>query len=174
MATAQESKSKEVLYRKHESEMLDRYNKKMSPKVFDKKAFREKFIEIIEWRLNLPNGTKPNEVGAALANSFGSVRCHFSFDRDRPFTEEEHRKYNLIPGAYPKTTFNSIRAEERKTTKAKWDEKRRNDVQLFTRMFLEYLEENCGGIKENKLGVKIAVGDQIEIKGGHYHRLWSN
>lgn len=119
-------------------------------------------------------GKTPPEIGAKLSNLFGNIPSHFTFDRYKPFAKDEiihHRleAYNEIELA---KALNKIRLSERKDKKREWEQARKKERDLFMRYFWNWLQETRGPHKENKLGVKVMVGDDIEIKKGHYHKLY--
>lgn len=149
-------------------------NKKDPANQYKPDEVKKMISERIEKLMLRPGGITPPEAGAAIANVFGTAPLHFSFDRNRPFTQEEMETYNAIglTGAAMVKRLGMIRMNERKKAKAVWDEARRNDVAIFRQYFTAYLQEEHGEHKENKLGVKVAVGDVVTIERGHYKRLY--
>lgn len=135
-----------------------------------KEMIGKRFIKLME----RTGGVNPREAAADCANRVGVEPAHFSFDRYRPFEKDEIVKYNLT-GHNPQqlnNALNKIRAEERRTLKAKWEKKRRIEIQIFSKYFLHWLKETFGDHIENKMGLKIGVGDSIKIKDGHYIKIY--
>jgi hypothetical protein len=130
----------------------------------------EEILRLIE----RDSGITPVELGAKLANLFGEVPSHFSFDGHRPFTTAELKKYNLEAKSEADINkeLGKRRLIEKKADKKEWEAKRRKERDLFRRYFDNWLKETRGEHKENKLGVKVMVGEDIEIKRGHYHKIY--
>ena len=130
-----------------------------------------RFIKLME----RTGGVNPREAAADCANKVGVEAAHFSFDRYRPFSKEEVVKHNLTghDTRQIKKALDKIRANERRTMKAEWEKKRRIEIQIFSKYFLYWLKKTYGDHIENKMGMKVAVGESVEIKKGHYHKLYS-
>ena len=138
------------------------------------KEVEQEINERIEFLLDKTGGMTAKEIGASLANRYGEVPLHFSFDRYRPFTVDEKKKHNLMGHSDKELAkaLNKIRMQERKEKKAIWDKKRREEIGLFRQYFTWYLESTRGEHKKNEMGVIIGVGDDIQYKDGHYKRLY--
>jgi len=120
------------------------------------------------------SGKTPVEMGRYLANFYGRVHPHFVFDRYRPFTSDEIEKYHLQGKTDIEMikALNKIRMKDRKRERAQWEIDRGKEVASFRRYFMDYLERSRGPHKENALGVKVQVGDDIEIVKGHYSKIY--
>lgn len=116
----------------------------------------------------------PAEMGRYLANYYGKVHPHFIFDRTRPLTTEEIKEHGLAGKTDREmiAATNKIRAQDRKRERAQWEKDRSKETALFRRYFMWYLESTRGPHKENKLGVKVMIGDDIEIEKGHYRKIY--
>lgn len=137
---------------------------------------RQKVYEALEKRLNLKNGTTLAEGGADCANRFGKIKSTFTFDGHRPFNEKEKEKHNAIglkENEIEKKVI-AVRGKERIAAKKIWEVERRIEVRLFAKIFKEYLEVECGGHKEDKMGRIYMVGNSImfDANTGHYRRIY--
>jgi hypothetical protein len=153
---------------------LENLKKKRPTETFKKKEIEEQMNQVIEDCMEKVGGRTAKEIAAQLANIYGAVPFHFSFDGDRPFTPEEKQKYNLMGHSDRelRKALNKIRGQQRKEAKIKWDKTRREEVSLFRRYFDWYLKETRGDHKRNKLEVIIGVGDDITYKEGHYKKIY--
>jgi hypothetical protein len=173
MATATQEKT-EFDMKKVVKIATENVNGKNPANNFKPDEIESKMSKRIEELMLRPAGITPPEVGAALANHFGKVSLHFTFDRNRPFADEEKKIHHVVglTGQAMVKALGKIRMSERKEAKAKWDQKRREEVALFRQYFMAYLEKTHGPHKENALGVKVGVGDVIELNRGHYKRIY--
>lgn len=134
------------------------------------KMIGDRFIKLME----RSGGVNPKEAAADCANRVGIVNAHFTFERNRPFTKDEIKKHNLAghDAAQRNKALDKIRAAERREAKGIWDKERRIEISVFRQYFTWWLEKTFGKTIENKLGVKIAVGDSVEIRKGHYIKIY--
>lgn len=135
-----------------------------------KEMIGNRFVKLME----RTGGVNPREAGADCANRVGIEDAHFTFDKYRPFTKEEVVKHNLTghDTRQVKKALDKIRANERRTLKAEWEKRRRVEIEVFTKYFLAWLKETFGDYIENKMGLKIGIGESIQIKNGHYIKIY--
>jgi len=141
---------------------------------YKKEEVEQQINELIESLMDKTGGMTAKEIGGKLANIFGKVPLHFSFDGHRPFTQGEKQKHNLMGHSDKelRKALNKIRGQEHKKAKAEWDVARRGEISLFRQYFALYLQETRGDHLKNEMGVIVGIGQDISYEKGHYKKIF--